>query len=123
MSAHTIAVIPADGIGLEVMEAAIEVLDALQDQFDELSFDLETFDWGSEYYRQHGVMMPADGLDQLNRFDAILFGAVGAPDVPDHITLWGLRLNICQGFDQYANVRPNPGLPGDPLSAARLRAG
>ncbi|MDE0362537.1 MAG: tartrate dehydrogenase, partial [Rhodospirillaceae bacterium] len=57
-------------------------------------------------------MMPADGLKTLEPFDAILFGAVGAPDVPDHITLWGLRLEICQGFDQYANVRPARVLPG-----------
>ncbi len=56
--------------------------------------------------------MPAGALDQLRPFDAILFGAVGAPDVPDHVTLWGLRLPICQGFDQYANVRPARVLPG-----------
>src|SRR3569833_2813999 len=57
-------------------------------------------------------MMPADGLDKLKKFDAIYFGAVGAPDIPDHVTLWGLRLPICQGFDQYANVRPARVLPG-----------
>jgi len=73
---------------------------------------VKTFDWGSDYYRKHGVMMPADGLAELKKFDAIYFGAVGAPDVPDHITLWGLRLPICQGFDQYANVRPTKILPG-----------
>jgi len=73
---------------------------------------IETFPWGSDYYRQHGRMMPADGLATLRKFDAIYFGAVGAPDVPDHITLWGLRLPICQGFDQYANVRPTKILPG-----------
>jgi tartrate dehydrogenase/decarboxylase/D-malate dehydrogenase len=71
-----------------------------------------SFDWGSDYYKTHGQMMPADGLDQLKPFDAIFFGAVGAPDVPDHITLWGLRLPICQGFDQYANIRPTRVLPG-----------
>ncbi len=79
------------------------------DQFD---FDVTSFDWGSDYYKMHGQMMPADGLDQLKPFDAIFFGAVGAPDVPDHITLWGLRLPICQGFDQYANIRPTRVLPG-----------
>jgi len=73
---------------------------------------VQTFDWGSDYYKQHGVMMPEDGLQTLKTFDAIYFGAVGAPDVPDHITLWGLRLPICQGFDQYANVRPTKILPG-----------
>ena len=70
------------------------------------------FDWGSDYYRKHGVMMPPDGLAQLRGIDAIYFGAVGAPDIPDHITLWGLRLAICQGLDQYANVRPTRLLPG-----------
>jgi tartrate dehydrogenase/decarboxylase/D-malate dehydrogenase len=73
---------------------------------------VEHFDWGSAYFREHGVMMPADGADRLRAFDAIYFGAVGAPDIPDHITLWGLRLAICQPFDQYANVRPTRILPG-----------
>jgi len=82
----------------------------------------ETFDWGTDYYRKHGVMMPANGLELLQPFDAIFFGAVGAPDVPDHITLWGLRLNICQNFDQYANVRPTKILPGitSPLRNANV---
>jgi tartrate dehydrogenase/decarboxylase/D-malate dehydrogenase len=109
---YKIAAIPADGIGIEVIDATIEVLEALQQRFGDIRFDVERFDWGSEYYRQHGAMMPADGLETLKPFDAILFGAVGAPDVPDHITLWGLRLEICQGFDQYANVRPSRVLPG-----------
>ena len=76
------------------------------------SLDFQDFDWGSDYYKKHGVMMPADGADQLRKFDAILFGSVGAPDIPDHITLWGLRLAICQPLDQYANVRPTRILPG-----------
>ena len=75
-------------------------------------FEFENFDWGGDYYRKHGVMMPADGLDALRDKDAILFGSAGDPDIPDHITLWGLRLKICQGFDQYANVRPTRILPG-----------
>src|SRR5881398_1802576 len=66
-------------------------------------------------------MMPADGLATLKKFDAIYFGAVGAPDVPDHITLWGLRLKICQGFDQYANVRPTRILPGIDAPLKRCR--
>jgi len=70
------------------------------------------FPWGSDYYRAHGVMMPADGNDTLKPYSAILFGAVGDPELPDHLTLWGLRLKICQGFDQYANVRPTRILPG-----------
>ena len=112
MREHKIAAIPADGIGPEVIEAGIAVLDALAERMGDVKFSFRTFDWGTDYYRKHGVMMPADGLDQLKPFDAIYFGAVGAPDVPDHITLWGLRLNICQNFDQYANVRPTRILPG-----------
>ena len=112
MTTYTIAAIPADGIGPEVINAGLEVLDALASRIDSLEFAVTRFDWGSEYYRRHGQMMPDDGLDQIKDFDAIYFGAVGAPDVPDHITLWGLRLPICQGFDQYANVRPTKIIPG-----------
>ena len=112
MRNYSIAAIPADGIGPEVISAGVEVLKALEKQNPELKFTIETFDWGSDYYKKHGVMMPEDGLQTLKKFDAIYFGAVGAPDVPDHITLWGLRLPICQGFDQYANVRPTKILPG-----------
>ena len=112
MRNYSIAASPADGIGPEVISAGIEVLQALSHQDPELKFTVETFDWGSDYYKRHGVMMPEEGLQTLKKFDAIYFGAVGAPDVPDHITLWGLRLPICQGFDQYANVRPTKILPG-----------
>jgi len=112
MRTLSIAAIPADGIGPEVISSGIRVLEALAKRAGDLSFNVSTFDWGSDYYKKHGVMMPADGLEQLKKFDAIYFGAVGAPDVPDHITLWGLRLPICQGFDQYANVRPTKILPG-----------
>jgi tartrate dehydrogenase/decarboxylase/D-malate dehydrogenase len=72
----------------------------------------EHFDWGSERYKKTGAFMPENGLDLIKGHDAILFGSAGAPDVPDHITLWGLRLAICQPFDQYANVRPTRILPG-----------
>ncbi|WP_315830893.1 tartrate dehydrogenase [Bradyrhizobium prioriisuperbiae] len=112
MREYSIAAIPADGIGPEVINAGLAVLVALQQRLGDVSFKVTTFDWGSDYYKTHGVMMPEDGLTQLKAFDAIYFGAVGAPDVPDHITLWGLRLPICQGFDQYANVRPTKILPG-----------
>src|ERR1700687_5556524 len=112
MREYSIAAIPADGIGPEVIAAGTTVLDSLQKRIGDVKFNVETFDWGSAYYRKHGVMMPTDGLAKLKKFDAIYFGAVGAPDVPDHITLWGLRLPICQGFDQYANVRPTRILPG-----------
>ena len=112
MKTYRIAAIPADGIGPEVINAGLEVLDAVARWTGQFDFDVTSFDWGSDYYKTHGQMMPADGLDQLKPFDAIFFGAVGAPDVPDHITLWGLRLPICQGFDQYANIRPTRVLPG-----------
>ena len=95
-----IAVIPGDGIGQEVVPEGIRVLDRLG------SFQYEHFPWGCQYYLQTGRMMDADGLERLVQFDAIYFGAVGWPSVPDHVSLWGLRLAICQGFDQYANLRP-----------------
>ena len=112
MREYSIAAIPADGIGPEVIGAGVTVLEALEKRLGDVKFRVRSFDWGSDYYKKHGVMMPADGLAALKKFDAIYFGAVGAPDVPDHITLWGLRLPICQGFDQYANVRPTRILPG-----------
>ena len=111
MRTYNIAAIPGDGIGPEVIHAGLEVLQLCAKR-DGFALEIKPFDWGSDYYRQHGVMMPADGLAQLGGIDAIYFGAVGAPDIPDHITLWGLRLAICQGLDQYANVRPTRLLPG-----------
>jgi tartrate dehydrogenase/decarboxylase/D-malate dehydrogenase len=118
MKTYAIASVPADGIGLEVVPAALEVLRVLQERDGGFKLHVESFPWGSEYYRQHGLMMPASGLETLRPFDAILFGAVGAPDIADDITLWGLRLRICQSFDQYANIRPTRILPGirSPLS-------
>lgn len=112
MREYNIALIPADGIGPEVIEAGQAVLDAVGTCVGDLKFRFKSFDWSSERYKTHGELMPADGLDQLREFDAIYFGAVGAPDVADHITLWGLRIPICQGFDQYANVRPTKIFPG-----------
>jgi tartrate dehydrogenase/decarboxylase/D-malate dehydrogenase len=112
MARHRIAVIPGDGIGREVIPAGVEVLDALAARNPELALTFEAFDWGSDHYRRHGAMMPADGLDRLRDFDAVYFGAVGDPEIPDHVTLWGLRLAICQGLDLYANVRPARLLPG-----------
>ena len=112
MKPYRIAAIPADGIGPEVITAGLDLLATVARRTGQFDFDVTSFDWGSDYYKTHGQMMPADGLDQLKCFDAIFFGAVGAPDVPDHITLWGLRLPICQGFDQYANIRPTRVLPG-----------
>ena len=112
MKTYKIACIPGDGIGKEVIPAGQEVLQALAQASGTFAFEFENFGWGGDWYRQHGEMMPQDGLDALRHKDAILFGSAGDPHIPDHITLWGLRLKICQGFDQYANVRPTRILPG-----------
>jgi tartrate dehydrogenase/decarboxylase/D-malate dehydrogenase len=111
MKSYRIATIPGDGIGKEVVPAGRTVLDALA-RASGFAISFEDFDWGGDYFRAHGVMMPKDGLDALRDKDAILFGSAGDPDIPDHVTLWGLRLAICQGLDQYANVRPTRILPG-----------
>ncbi len=112
MKTYQIAAIPGDGIGVEVVEAGLRVLEALAERDGHFRLEVERFDWGSERYKREGALMPLDGVERLRAFDAIFFGAVGAPDVPDHVTLWGLRLSICQGLDQYANVRPTRVLPG-----------
>ena len=120
MNSYRIAAIPGDGIGREVIAAGIEVLIFLSEKED-FSVEIESFDWSSERYLKTGAYIPEGGLEKLKAFDAIYFGAVGSPDVPDHISLWGLRLPICQGFDQYANVRPSRVLPGitSPLAKGR----
>ena len=112
MKTYKLAAIPGDGIGTEVVSAGLEVLQALAARDGSFEFAVDHFDWGGDYYKKHGRMMPEDGRDQISRHDAILFGSAGHPDIPDHITLWGLRLAICQPFDQYANVRPTRVLPG-----------
>jgi tartrate dehydrogenase/decarboxylase / D-malate dehydrogenase len=116
-----IAVIPGDGIGKEVVPEGLKVLERLEaTSGGRLTFNFESFPWGSEHYLKTGRMMDEDGLERLAAFDAIYFGAVGWPGVPDHVSLWGLRLAICQGFDQYACVRPVRLLPGieSPLRTA-----
>ncbi|MBM3569233.1 MAG: tartrate dehydrogenase [Alphaproteobacteria bacterium] len=112
MKRYRIAAIPGDGIGQEVIAAGIEVLQALAKRAGGFEMAFDHFDWGSEHYKRTGAMMPADGRERIKGHDAIFFGAVGSPDVPDHVSLWGLRLAICQPFDQYANVRPTRLLPG-----------
>jgi tartrate dehydrogenase/decarboxylase/D-malate dehydrogenase len=111
LKTYRIASIPGDGIGNEVIPAGLEVLNALASK-ERFSLATTSFDWSSKRYKETGAYIPAGGLEKLKSFDAIFFGAVGAPDVPDHVSLWGLRLPICQGFDQYANVRPSRLLPG-----------
>jgi tartrate dehydrogenase/decarboxylase/D-malate dehydrogenase len=120
VKSYRIAAIPGDGIGNEVIPAGIEVLDALAAK-EGFTLAYEHFDWSSARYKKTGAYIPEGGLQRLKDFDAIFFGAVGAPDVPDHVSLWGLRLPICQGFDQYANVRPSRVLPGvtSPLANAK----
>ena len=120
MKTYRIATVPGDGIGKEVVPAGQQVMQALGGG--SFRFEFENFPWGGDYFRQHGVMMPEDGLAALRGKDAILFGSAGDPHIPDHITLWGLRLKICQGLDQYANVRPTRILPGIDAPLKRCRA-
>jgi len=122
MSRYSIAVIPGDGIGSEVTDAALTVLQATA-RTRGFQLDTVTFPWSSAYYLEHGSMMPPDGLEQLRPFDAIYLGAVGWPEkVPDHITLHGLLLEIRRGFQQFINMRPSRLLPGiqGPLRAAHF---
>ena len=121
MKTYQIAAIPGDGIGKEVIPAGQTVLQALATAQGGFNFQFTSFGWGGDWYREHGEMMPADGLDALRGMDAILFGSAGDPAIADHITLWGLRLKICQGFDQYANVRPTRILPGIDAPLKRCR--
>ncbi|KAK2608759.1 hypothetical protein QQS21_002748 [Conoideocrella luteorostrata] len=112
LKTYKIAVVPADGIGPEVIEAGVTVLNSLVGALRSFKLDFTNYDWSSEKYKETGVYIPEGGLEELKKHDAILFGSVGAPDVPDHISLWGLRLAICQSLQQYANVRPTRVLPG-----------
>ena len=111
MGNYEIAVIRGDGIGPEVIEEGIKVLNAAQGRFG-VGFSYTEFPWGSDYYFEHGRMMDANGLDTLAGFDAVFFGAVGHPDIQDHVTLNGLLLPMRRGFDQYVCQRPSILLPG-----------
>src|SRR4029453_8286898 len=112
MRIHKIAAIGGDGIAPEVVAAGLDVMETLATSDGGFRFEVEHFPWSSEFYEKNGYYIPEGGLDKLKGVDAILFGAVGSQKVADHISLWGLRLPICQGFDQYANVRPTRVLPG-----------
>ncbi len=109
MKNYRLALLPGDGIGKEVIPAAVEVLKATRKGF---AVSFEPFDWGCEYYLRHGRMMPEDGIETLRPFDAILLGAIGHPAVPDHISLRDLLLRIRFEFDLYVNLRPVEMLPG-----------
>src|ERR1700733_10894493 len=112
LKTYKIAAIPGDGIGIEVVAAGIDALNALAKLDGSFELQFEEFPWSSAYFLDHGHYIPEGGIDKLKSFDAIFFGAVGSPQVPDHVSLWGLRLPICQGLDKYANVRPSRVLPG-----------
>lgn len=114
MRRFKIAVIPGDGIGPEVLNEGMKVLDKVAELDGSLKFEFETFSWGCEYYLKHGKMMDDNGMERLKEFDAIYLGAVGYPGVPDHISLWDLLLKIRKGFDQYVNLRPVKLLAGAP---------
>ena len=124
MRTHKIAAIGGDGIGPEVIAAGLDVLNACAKRDGGFKLDVAHFDWGSAYYKKHGVMMPEGGADQLRKYDAIYFGAVGAPDlVPDHISLWGSLIKFRREFDQYINLRPCRLMPGVPSPLAGRKTG
>jgi len=110
---HRVALLPGDGVGPEVIAEARRAVDALG-----LSLEWTELPWGSAHWHEHGRMMPADALETLEAHDAILMGAVGDPSVPDHVSLWGLVLEIRQRLDLWANVRPARLLEGVPCPLA-----
>ena len=114
MKNYKVAVIAGDGIGPEVLAEGVKVLDAAARLDGSFRFEFTYFPWGCEFYKETGKMMDDDGIEQLKKFDAVFLGAVGAPGVPDHISLWGLLLAIRKGFDQYINLRPVKLLRGAP---------
>src|SRR6202163_1647645 len=111
MKTYRIATIPGDGIGKEVVLEGIRVLDAVARKHG-FGFEWQHFDWSCERYAATGAMMPDDGLEQIKGHDAIFFGAVGFPNVPDHVSLWGLLIPFRRGFQQYVNLRPVRLMPG-----------
>jgi tartrate dehydrogenase/decarboxylase / D-malate dehydrogenase len=108
---YRIALIPGDGIGTEVVPQAQRVLDRVGERF-AIGLEWHSLDWSCERYVRTGAMMPDDGIERLAGFDAIFLGAVGRPDVPDHVSLWGLLIPIRRAFGQYVNLRPIRLLPG-----------
>ncbi|MBI3914162.1 MAG: hypothetical protein HY327_08270 [Chloroflexi bacterium] len=123
MNHYHIAVIPGDGIGNEVAPEGVRVLNAAAEITGAFSLRYDYFPWGCEYYLKTGQVMAREGLKTLKDFSAIYFGAVGFPSVPDHVSLRGLRLPICQGFEQYACVRPSTLLPGIASPLANKKPG
>ncbi|MFC6707240.1 isocitrate/isopropylmalate family dehydrogenase [Flexivirga alba] len=117
VASYTVDVIPGDGIGQEVTPAATACVDAVAERHG-FKIQWRERDWGSDYYRSNGRMLPVDGLEQMADADAILLGAVGDVDIPDDVTLWGLLIPIRREFDQYVNLRPSRTLPGVPSPLA-----
>ncbi len=122
MKTYRIATIPGDGIGKEVVPEGMRVLDAVARKHG-FAFNWQHFDWSCERYAQTGAMMPEDGLAQIAGHDAIFFGAVGFPNVPDHVSLWGLLIPMRRGFQQYVNLRPVRLMPGITSPLAGRSAG
>ena len=122
MQTYKIAVIPSDGIGPEVIAEGVKILEAVTELDGTFAFDFTHYPWGCEYYQETGRMMAQDGMAQLSKADAIFLGAVGAPGVPDHISLWDLLLTIRKGFDQYVNLRPVKLLRGAPCPLKDAKA-
>ena len=122
MTTKRIALIPGDGIGMEVMPEGLRVLEAAG-SLHGVEYQWQEFDWSCEYYARTGAMMPEDGIEQLRDFDAIYLGAVGFPGVPDHVSLWGLLIPIRREFDQYINLRPVRLFEGVPCPLAGKKPG
>ncbi|MCL6599106.1 MAG: tartrate dehydrogenase [Alicyclobacillus macrosporangiidus] len=123
MNRYRVALIPGDGIGKEVVPAAVRVLNAAAELHGGLRFDYQEFPWSCEYYLQHGEMMPKDALQILSDFELIFLGACGYPSVPDHVSLWGMLIPIRRGFQQYINLRPVKTLRGVPSPLKSDKAG
>ena len=119
---HTIAVIPGDGIGGEVIDQGLRVLDAVGARIG-VSFIWDRYDWSCERFHKTGAMMPEDGLETIGGHDAVYLGAVGFPGVPDHVSLWGLLIPIRRQYDQYVNLRPVRLMPGVPCPLAGREPG
>lgn len=117
-----IALIPGDGIGMEVMPEGVRVLEAAASKY-KLNLEWQNFDWSCETYLKTGRMMPEDGIDQLRPLDAVYLGAVGFPTVADHVSLWGLLIPIRREFDQYVNLRPVRLFDGIPCPLANKEPG
>ena len=115
---YKVAVIGGDGIGPEVCDAAKRVMQRTAELDGHIAFEFTDVPWGCTWYKENGRMMPEDGLEILKGFDAILLGAVGRPDVPDHVSLHGLLIAVRQGFDQYVNLRPVKLLKGSPSTSS-----